>query len=66
LPDLGGHEDRNYRNYFQDALENPEVVNRGFYRTYSVEINISNLALNSIMCYEAMPDLLQQAEHLRA
>jgi DNA polymerase epsilon subunit 1 len=55
-PDLGGHEDRNYRIYFQDLIENPEIVKKGFYRTYSVEINITHLALNTILCYDQMQE----------
>ena len=65
LPDLGGHEDRNFRAYFQDTIENPEIVHKGFYRTYSVEVNISELALNTILCYDQSPDYIQLEEHLR-
>lgn len=39
-PDLGGHEDSNFRMYFQDEIENPEISNKGFYRGYTVEIDI--------------------------
>ncbi len=55
-PDLGGYEDRNYRMYFQDLIENPEVNNKGFYRTFSVEINVSHLALNTVLCYDEMKE----------
>lgn len=49
LPDLGGHEDQDFRSYFQDEIENPEVINKGFYRGYTVEIEVSNLAVNTIL-----------------
>lgn len=49
VPDLGGHEDQDFRSYFQEELENPEMVNKGFYRGYTVEINISDLSINTIL-----------------
>jgi DNA polymerase epsilon subunit 1 len=48
-PDLGGHEDRDFRIYFQDEIENPEVCLKGFYRGYTVEIDLSILAVNTIL-----------------
>jgi len=26
-PDLGGHEDKNFRSYFNEEIENPEINN---------------------------------------
>ena len=54
--DLGGHEDHNYRLFIQEDIENPQLNNKGFYRNYSVEINISQLALNTILRSESMPE----------
>ena len=48
-PDLGGHEDKDFRIYFQDELENPSVCHKGFYRGYTVEIDLSILAVNTIL-----------------
>ena len=48
MPDLGGNEDKNFRRYFQEEIENPEQNNKGFYRTYTVELKIEQLALNTI------------------
>ena len=39
-PDLGGNEDKNYRRYFQEEIENPEQNIPGFYRNYTVELKI--------------------------
>ena len=54
-PDLGGHEDRNFRSYYQEEIENPELKNKGFYRCYTVEIEVESLAINTIL----------QADYLR-
>lgn len=40
IPDLGGHEDQDFRSFFQDEIENPELIKKGFYRGYTVEIDI--------------------------
>ena len=48
-PDLGGHEDRNYRSYYQEEIENPELNKKGFYRYYTVEVEIGSLAINTIL-----------------
>ena len=48
-PDLGGHEDKDYRMYFQEEIENPEIVQKGFYRQYTVELDLSSLAVNTIL-----------------
>jgi DNA polymerase epsilon subunit 1 len=55
-PDLGGHEDRDFRIYYQEELENPEISNKGFYRGYTVEIDISVLAVNTILQAEYLKD----------
>lgn len=55
-PDLGGHEDRDFRIYFQEEMENPEVCNRGFYRGYTCEIDLSILAVNTILQSEYLKD----------
>ena len=49
IPDLGGHEDQDFRSYFQEELENPEMVNKGFYRGYTIQISIKDLAANTIL-----------------
>ena len=49
VPDLGGNEEENFRSYFQDELENPEWIRKGFYRGYTAELNITGLALNTIL-----------------
>ena len=36
LPDLGGHEDQDFRAYFQEETQNPEWIKKGFYRGYTV------------------------------
>lgn len=48
-PDLGGHEDKNYRSYFNEEIENPDLNNKGFYRNYTVELNLELLAVNTIL-----------------
>ena len=55
-PDLGGHEDRDFRLYFQEELENPEVCNKGFYRGYVAEIDLSILAVNTILQSDFLKD----------
>ena len=49
IPDLGGHENRDYRSYFQEELENPVICNKGFYRGYTAEISINMLAISTIL-----------------
>lgn len=49
MPDLGGHEERDFRSYFQEEIENPEYVQKGFYRGYTVEIDLRNIAANTIL-----------------
>lgn len=50
MPDLGGHEDQDFRSYFQEEIENPEWIYQGFYRGgYSIEIDIKVLAINTIL-----------------
>ena len=56
MPDLGGNEDKNFRRYFQEEIENPEQNNKGFYRTYTVELKIEQLALNTIAQSEYLPE----------
>lgn len=51
-PDLGGHEDKDFRSYFQEEIENPEIRVPGFYRGYSVEIDLTYLAFNTIIMSE--------------
>ena len=48
-PDLGGHEDKNYQIYLQDQLENPNLSNKGFYRTYCCELSIHTFAPGIIL-----------------
>ncbi len=55
-PDLGGHEDKDFRIYYQDELENPEVSQKGFYRGYTVEIDLANLAVNTILQSEFLKE----------
>lgn len=69
LPDLGGNEDRNCRFYNQEEMENPELNRPGFYRSYVVEIDIGNLALNTIFQSEYLKEFedagLAQQDHQR-
>lgn len=55
-PDLGGHEEKDFRIYFQEEMENPEIVKKGFYRGYTVELQIDNFAVNAIVQSEFMKD----------
>lgn len=55
-PDLGGHEDRDFRIYFQEEMENPEVAVKGFYRGYSVELDLSMLPVNTVLQSEYLKD----------
>ena len=55
-PDLGGHEDKDYRMYFQEEIENPEIVQKGFYRQYTVELDLSSLAVNTILQSQFLKD----------
>ena len=55
-PDLGGHEDKDFRSYFQEELENPEVCRKGFYRGYCIELDLSILAVNTIMQSEFLKE----------
>ena len=49
-PDLGGHENDDYRAYYQEILENQEIVEKGLYRGgYTVEITMEELALNTVL-----------------
>ena len=48
-PDLGGKRDNDFRHLFEEEIENPEVANRGFYRTYCVDLEVSVLAVNAIL-----------------
>ena len=56
MPDLGGHEEQDFRSYFQDEIENPELIKKGFYRGYTVEIDISVLAVNTILQSEFLKE----------
>jgi len=49
VPDLGGHQDQDFRSYFQEEIENPETATKGFYRGYTIEIDVSVLAINTIL-----------------
>lgn len=48
-PDLGGHEERDFRINFQEEIENPEYIAKGFYRNYTAEIELGQLANNTII-----------------
>jgi len=56
LPDLGGNEDKNYRRFFQEEIESPEQSIKGFYRYYTVEVSIAQLALNTIVHSELLTE----------
>ena len=47
-PDLGGNEANNFRKYLFDDGKNNEVSSPGFYKTYSVEIDMNLLPINAI------------------
>ena len=50
LPDLGGKQDCDAKRFLFDQFDsNIEISNKGFYRTYWVEIKISLLWINSII-----------------
>lgn len=49
LPDLGGNEDADYRRFFDQFDSNAEMSYPGFYRSYTVEMNISLLCINAIL-----------------
>ena len=49
LPDLGGHEDQDFRAYFQEETQNPEWIKKGFYRGYTIQLKMRNLAINTIL-----------------
>lgn len=55
-PDLGGHEDRNFRIYFQEEMENPEVINKGFYRNYTIELEVEALCSNIMLQSDLMKE----------
>ena len=53
---MGGNEDKNYRRYFQEEIENPEQNSQGFYRNYTVELKLEQLALNTVLCSEYLTE----------
>ncbi len=42
--------------YYQEELENPEINNNGFYRGYTVEIDVSMIAINTILQSEFLKE----------
>jgi len=54
---LGGQENKNFRRYFEEELENKQQNNAGFYRHYTVEISIDNLTVNTILQADLMKEL---------
>lgn len=46
-PDLGGLEEDD--NYFADEYTNPEVVEKGCYRTVCIEMEVAQLAVNTVL-----------------
>lgn len=56
LPDLGGHEDQDFRSFFREDLDNPEFIQKGFYRGYTAEIEIGDLAINTILQSEFLKE----------
>jgi DNA polymerase epsilon subunit 1 len=56
LPDLGGHEDQDFRGYFQDETENPEWIKKGFYRGYTIQLKMRHLATNTILQSEFLKE----------
>lgn len=56
VPDLGGHQDQDFRSYFQEEIENPELIKKGFYRGYTIEIDVSVLAINTILQSEFLKE----------
>ena len=53
---MGGHQDQDFRSYFQEEIENPEMTKKGFYRGYTIEIDVSILAINTIMQSEFLKE----------
>lgn len=37
-------------------MENPEIIHKGFYRGYSVEIDVSQFAVNTILQSDFLKD----------
>lgn len=37
-------------------MENPEMINKGFYRGYTVEVSISDLVINTILQSEFLKE----------
>jgi DNA polymerase epsilon subunit 1 len=46
-PDLGGLEEDD--NYFADEHVNPEIITPGCFRNYCVEIEMGQLAVNTVL-----------------
>ena len=55
-PDLGGHEEKDFRIYYQEEMENPEICEKGFYRGFTAEIDITIFAVNTILQSEYLKD----------
>jgi len=49
LPDIGGHESRDFRSYYSEELETPTINEKGFYRGITVELKIGLIFLNTIL-----------------
>jgi DNA polymerase epsilon subunit 1 len=56
VPDLGGHEEKDFRSYYQEEIENPELIKKGFYRGYTVELSIADLMINTILQSEYLKE----------
>lgn len=56
LPDLGGHENKDFRGFLHDEIENPELISKGFYRGYTVELSVQELAINTILQSEFLKE----------
>lgn len=55
LPDLGGLEED--ENYFEGVLTNPEITNPGCYRDLCFELEITHLAVNTMLQHSSIEEL---------
>lgn len=49
LPDIGGHETRDFRSYYSEELETPSINEKGFYRGITCELKVGLIFLNTIL-----------------
>ena len=57
VPDLGDQSLFDSSRAYEEEIENPEVVHPGIYRGYCVEMNMSLLAINTILKSDVLNNL---------